>query len=227
MPDGGTIVGGISKLRIERFEKPDCTGQNDGEMSVLINPETYSQRFAVKLSCDETIGGTGENQVAARELPDSLSLDLVFDGTGAVPSLKRTSVAEQVEALRNLGLPGKDRKFKYLLITWGVLRFKCRLKSLDISYTLFNPDGTPLRAKAKATFVGSHQSNPAPATPSPLLAEGSFIEMKDGDTIEAMCALLYGEVSYLVDVAAANGLDSLAAAAGQTLFFPAKTALGL
>ena len=28
------------------------------------------------------------------------------------------------------------------------------LKSLDIDYTLFNPDGTPLRAKAKASFVG-------------------------------------------------------------------------
>src|ERR1044071_4782922 len=52
----------------------------------------------------------------------------------------------------------------YLLLLWGTLVFRGRAESLDINCTLFNPDGTPLRAKANANFIGVNMNKKGKAS---------------------------------------------------------------
>lgn len=221
MMEGGTIVGGIAKLTIEAFTDALCTKPaGEDPIAVLINPESYSQSWGILYTDNEAAGSHGE-KVAEREKPGCLTLALVFDGTGAVPGMPKKSVSVQIRELRRIGMTLKKRRTNYLVLSWGTLRFKCRLKSLDVNYTLFNPDGTPLRAKVDANFESVNATAPAGAKDSAPADAGSYVAVGPGDDLAAMCAEIYGDPAMLVDVAHANGLDSFRALATQdVLYFP-------
>jgi hypothetical protein len=221
MMDGASTVGGISKLTIEPYSDPACTKKTgEDPLVVLINPETYKQKWGILYTENLAAGSHGE-KVAEREKPGSLTLALVFDGTGAVPGMGRKSVSEQIADLRRIGMTLKKRRTNYLALSWGTLRFKCRLQSLDVTYTLFNPDGTPLRAKVSATFESSHVTA-GKASQAALAADhGAYLTVGAGDDLAAMCKEVYGDSSYVLDVAAANGLDSFRKLDGaDMLYFP-------
>ncbi|HEY0027174.1 MAG TPA: hypothetical protein VGC35_04835 [Allosphingosinicella sp.] len=221
MMEGGTIVGGIAKLTIEAFTDALCTKPaGEDPIVVLINPESYSQSWGILYTDNEAAGSHGE-KVAEREKPGCLTLALVLDGTGTVPGMPKKSVPAQIGELRRIGMTLKNRRTNYLVLSWGTLRFKCRLKSLDVNYTLFSPDGTPLRAKVDANFESAHGSAPAGAKdPAPADA-GRYVAVGPGDDLGAMCAEIYGDPAMLVDVAYANGLDSFRALGAQdVLYFP-------
>lgn len=225
MMEGGTVVGGISKLTIEAFTDALCTKPaGEDPIVVLINPESYSQSWGILYTDNEAAGSHGE-KVAEREKPGCLTLALVFDGTGAVPGMPKKSVAVQIRELRRIGMTLKKRRTNYLVLSWGTLRFKCRLKSLDVNYTLFNPDGTPLRAKVDANFESVNATAPGTKDSAPA-DSGSYVAVSPGDDLGAMCAEIYGDPAKLVDVAHANGLDSFRALATQdVLYFPPASEL--
>jgi len=208
MMEGGNIVGGITKLKIEPYSDAACTkAAGEAPLIVLINPETYTQKWGILYTENQAAGSRGD-KVAERAKPGSLTLALVFDGTGAVPGTGRKSVSEQISDLRKIGMTLKKRRTNYLALSWGTLRFKCRLQSLDVTYTLFNPDGTPLRAKVNATFESS-QATAGKASEKALAADdGAYLSVSAGDDLAAMCEEVYGDARYVLDVAAANGLDS-------------------
>jgi hypothetical protein len=221
MMEGGTIVGGITKLTMEAFTDALCTKPaGEDPITVLINPESYSQSWGILYTDNEAAGSHGE-KVAEREKPGSLTLALVFDGTGAVPGMPKKSVSVQIQELRRIGMTLKQRRTNYLVLSWGTLRFKCRLKSLAVNYTLFNPDGTPLRAKVDANFESAQATAPAGARDSGPAAAGSYVAVGPDDDLAAMCAEIYGDPAMLVEVASANGLDSFRALGTQdVLYFP-------
>jgi hypothetical protein len=224
MMEGGTIVGGITKLTIEAFTDALCTKPTgEDPIAVLINPESYSQSWGILYTDNEAAGSHGE-KVAEREKPGCLTLALVFDGTGAVPGMPKKSVSAQIQELRRIGMTLKQRRTNYLVLSWGTLRFKCRLKSLDVNYTLFNPDGTPLRAKVDANFESAHATAP---TGSSAADAGSYVAVAPGDDLGAMCAEIYGDAAMLVDVAQANGLDSFRdLGTHDVLYFPPAREIG-
>ena len=41
----------------------------------------------------------------------------------------------------------------YLTVEWGDLTFSCRLESVNITYTNFERDGTPLRAELDVSLI--------------------------------------------------------------------------
>jgi hypothetical protein len=221
MPDGGTIVGGITKLTIEAFEDVDCTKPTEESIVVPINPEGYSQKLGAKYTESEAIGASGRQKVLYRELGESLTLKLILDGTGAVPFATTRSVTDQILDLRRIGLRiNKDTdETNYLKLSWGVLLFKCRMTRLQIQYTLFNPDGTPLRASVQATFDSVRPPN-APAGKESARKKGRYETVRAGDTLPTMCQRVYGNPNYYPDVAFANQLDTFAVSAGRQLYFP-------
>jgi hypothetical protein len=233
MADGGTIIGGLTKLTLEAYFDAACTrptGEN--KIVVPINPKSYSQRMGVKYTEDEAIGGGGQAKVLHREAGEDLTLALIFDGTGTVPGVARRSVSDQVHELRQLGLrlrPPKTGKgpgeTNYLKISWGALLFKCRLISLSLDYTLFNPDGMPLRAAVAAKFAdagaGSKSERESPGS------DGRVVTLGAGDSLSSLCAEAYGDPGLTVEVARANGLDGFRiVAAGAILFLPPLARFG-
>ena len=225
--------GSLSKLAIRAFQdaaygKP----ANDPANPILvpINPETYSETLGVEFTEEDAAGGTGQSNAFSRDRGVSLSMSLIFDGTGAVAGTATGTVAQQIGDLRRLALQvnGLTHAPNYLQLTWGTLIFKGRMKSLQIEYTLFNPDGSPLRAKATASFIGFRENldgRAAQNLSSPDLTH--LVKVMPGDTLPLMCWRVYGDSRYYLQVARANGLGSFRnLPVGADLSFPPLTGTG-
>lgn len=217
----------LAKLKIEAFEDPGFDtpwGGGTNPISVQINPDSYTQALGLRFTDDEGAGGNGMAKVYHRADDQTLDLEFVFDGTGAVHSRDEMTVEARIRELRNLACRtnGRIHEPNYLILSWGALRFRGRLKSMNVNYYLFHPDGTPLRAKIKAGFFGYHENREARTElnlSSPDLTH--LATVRAGDTLPLMCHRIYGDSRYYPQVAAANGLDDFRRLpVGAELVFP-------
>ncbi len=218
--------GGLDKLRLEAYsdEQFSVSAAAPNRIVLAINPASFSLSLGVCFADADAAGGTGEAQDYNRSLGATLSTEFIFDGTGAVPDSGDQDVAGQISDFRRATLDtnSKIHSPNYVKLIWGKTLFKGRLKSLDIDYTLFNPDGSPLRAKAKASFVGFQEKRDARLAQnlnSPDLTHA--VTVGPGDTLPLLCSRIYGDSIYYTKVAEANGLTGFRElAAGTVLAFP-------
>lgn len=61
------------------------------------------------------------------------------------------------EMLRLLKFNRESHQPPVVVFFWGPLEFEGRLENLDVQYTMFNPDGTPVRAKATLRIAGEQR----------------------------------------------------------------------
>ena len=215
--------GSLVKLKITAFTDPGFNDQWGQPLSVQVNPSRYARQIKVCFTGDDAQGGGGKAQIFNKLERETLELDLVFDGTGAVDG-EAVSVAGRLKQLRELAvrIQGDTHEPNYLVLSWGGLLFKGRMQSLGIDYTLFNPDGSPLRAKVKAKFVGFHENVDARAETayqSPDLTR--LVVVRPGETLPLLCHRVYGDSRYYAQVAQANGLAGFRSIpAGTRLLFP-------
>jgi len=215
------ISGELKKLKIEAFKQIDYREKID-EFTVMFNPATYTQKHEVEYEDAQGQGTTGSTQKFGRIKPQEYTFNFLFDGTGA--SAPRTDVAHEIE--RFLAVTGKINseihRPNFLIISWGNLISKCVLKTATISYSLFKPDGYPLRAKVAATFAENIDDTLRTAEEgkeSPDLTQ--FRQVREGDTLPLMAYRIYGDARYYMDVAEANQLtDFRNLPVGMTLQFP-------
>ncbi len=145
---------------------------------------------------------------------EKVSFELVFDGTGVVKqtsrSKKTTSVKDQVRDLNDIIYKYKGDKHEpnHVRLLWGSMIFFGRLTSLTISYTLFKPDGTPLRAKISLSFSGfmSKEEEALRAQRSSPDLTHTFI-IRDGDTLPLLCYKVYSDSSLYLQIARKNNLS--------------------
>src|SRR5262249_26447558 len=128
------------------------------DFSVLINPASYSHSLGLRYEEKRNAGAQKPPRfdgVAA----DFVKFELVFDGTGVVPGTEAANggegITKQLDQFRKVlfDCEAKVRSPKYLILRWGTLAYRCRVASLDFDYTVFEPNGTPLRARASVTFI--------------------------------------------------------------------------
>ena len=213
--------GELKKLKIEAFKDLEYNEKAD-EFSVMFNPATYAQKYEVEYEDAQGQGSTGSTQKFGKIKPQEYTFEFIFDGTGA--SGEQIEVSDEIEKF--LTVCGKEdgeihRPF-YLKISWGTLISKCILKSADISYSLFKPDGYPLRAKVNASFVENIDDTLRTADEgksSPNLSH--YREVKEGENLQYLTYKIYGDPKYYLDVAQANGLTNFRNLnTGITLHFP-------
>jgi nucleoid-associated protein YgaU len=143
------------------------------------------------------------------------SFDFVFDGTGVVPGAPPAgSVSKQIDTFlkSTMHMNGSSHEPNYLRIQWGdgpLQNFDCRMESADVTYSLFDKSGAPLRATIKASVredLDDPKRNRLEGKQSPDLTH--VREVKVGDTLPLLCKQIYGSSRYYVRVAQANQLDS-------------------
>lgn len=224
------LMGGLEKMKIIAF-KDDKFTQKVGEESVYINPEKYSHSYKVCYNNVQAQGSNGPlfrfNQIGT----ETVEFELVFDGTGVVPSkipgvlpFTEDGITKQIERFKNLvfTFQGPIHTPYYLKISWGKLLFQCKLTTLKFDYTLFKPDGTPLRARAHAVFIGFNNEKELALKANKSSPDLSHVlTVKAGDTLPLMCFFIYGSSAYYIEVARVNGLsDFRNLAVGTQLLFP-------
>jgi contractile injection system tube protein len=222
--------GALEKMTVLAYDSKDFK-KKVGEFTVFINPAKYTHAYKVLYNDVQAQGSSGVAPSFNRTKSDKVTFELVFDGTGVVPSplpgvvpFTGDGVAEQLEAFKKLCFTynGNIHSPNYLKLVWGTLLFKSVLDTLSVAYTLFKPDGTPLRARATATFLGYNDEVELALKArksSPDLSH--LVTVKGGDTLPLLCDSVYGGSRYYVQVARANGLTGFRRlAVGSTLLLP-------
>ena len=99
---------------------------------------------------------------------------------------------------------------------------KTRLQSLNVTYKIFKPDGTPLRASVKCSFKEYVPQNLNAAVTEASSPDLTHIRLvKEGESLPLMCYNIYGDEKLYLEVARANGLTNFRnLQTGQQLFFP-------
>lgn len=201
-----------------------------GARYVQINPGRYTQSMQICYRDMTAAGSPGGSPSYNRTPSDQLDLELIFDSTGVVPPSTSatgepsTGVTDEVTLFKELVFTydGKVHQPNFLRLVWGTMVFDCRLKKLDFTYTLFKPDGSPLRATAKAQFVGFESQRTLALEANKSSPDLSHVRtVKAGDVLPLLCQEIYGTSAFYPQVAATNGLtDFRRLVAGTQLVFP-------
>lgn len=214
--------GSLKKLTIISFTDDGFSSKNNS-YQVLINPADYKQDFTIDYSSKSGTGGTEAAPAFEKYGDEGISFDLYFDGTGLIDG-QQSCVHDQIEGLKKCiyNYNGDIHQPNYVEICWGELLFKGRLKSLSLNYTMFKPNGDPLRAKASLSFTS--YTNPQEAAKeanksSPDLSH--LIEFKQGDTLPNLCRRIYQDPTFYTAIARKNNLINFRdIKPGTKLIFP-------
>lgn len=207
------------------------------EMEVQINPESVSHGYNLMEYNDKTskygvTGGVGDLQIAGAA-PEDVSFKLVFDSTGIIPDSKTTgctSVLGAIDTLKNIvyKFNGDTHGHNYVQLVWGKLfssnkrLFRCLLSKIDVEYTLFRPDGEPVRAEVTISFnsyVSRDEAVKEMNMNSPDMSH--YYTVRQGDRLTNLCYDIYGSNQYYLEVAKVNNLINInRLVPGQKLLFP-------
>lgn len=214
--------------RIEPVAGPDPVRD---VFEVTINPESYSRRYAISYSGTGKGGNAPVGKPAAapdfsRTAAEVVSFDLVIDGTGVVEAARGKSVTSEIARLRGIvyDYQGSEHEPSPVELNWGdeLRAFRARLTELTVDYTLFKPDGAPLRAKMKLSFIEALTSREVAVQgdlQSPDLTH--LVRVRAGDTLPNLCQRVVKDPSAYLAIAAANDLDGFRALEPNTILrFP-------
>jgi hypothetical protein len=228
--------GKLEKIKIKGYENIDHTGAPPKIFEAFINPDEFTVNYSTNIDHTSTAGQTGTSGNFLSATPMELALKFYLDGTKASGVLKSADGAEVnvsqklTEFYEACGYNPTSHRPNYVEIFWGdlhLMRFNPEvfhgcLKSVSVNYKLFNSNGAPLRAIINATFVEAippAKRDSAAKASSPDLTHVRIVN--EGDTLPAMAQKIYGDFSYYLEVAKANGLkDFRNLQPGSKIFFP-------
>lgn len=227
--------GKLEKLKLHAF-KPAANPSDSPQVStapedtyvVLVNPSSYTLNHLLNYTYQRGQGFSAGEAVYNDSPPVSLQFDFLFDATGviappselgdvplvgaiasALSSSQPYVVMDEIKRFSALvyDYDGKIHRPRNLLLVWGALAFSCVLKTLSYRFTLFKPDGTPLRAIASCTFtesvpdaVRTRKDNAS----SPDLTH--LRDVREGDTLPLLAYDIYGNAGFYLEVARVNKL---------------------
>ena len=146
-----------------------------------------------------------------------------------IAKLKPTkTVASRVNDFLKLAfrMNGDIHEPNYLKVSWGDLwgesAYNCWLGSVDINYSNFDRDGSPLRATLDVNLISDETAEDLKKKERKSSPDLSHVRIvKAGDTLPLLAKEIYGSSAYLLWVAQANGLDEIRRLTpGQRLVFP-------
>lgn len=221
----------LEKMRIEVFTAVKRSGRPE-TFELMFNPASLAESHAIGYQPEQrrAINSPATPARYTHTPPSRLALTFILDGTGVDYYVKPlqlftgASVRTQVARFKQLcwRTDGDIHQPRFLVVRWGRYAFSCRLASLDISYTLFDKSGDPLRAEMAAVFVADESLEKivrATGLNSPDLTH--IRTVRSGDTLPLLCREVYGSSAHYLSVARANGLDDFRdLKPGQRLSFP-------
>lgn len=150
-------TGGHKKInfrafRSNAFEEKDAISH--AEYAAMINPASIMRTLNVVSNNKGSRGSAHSDGQWMGLESEILNFDLIFDGTGLVdPS--RMDIDQEIDKFLKVVYvcPDTNNEASFVEIVYGKLNVLCKLKSMNITYQLFNKDGHPIRAKLSCSFI--------------------------------------------------------------------------
>lgn len=220
----------LERLTIRAYGDQKFSKQVGTDYVVWMNPESYKRTLKVEWTDIKDINAPDAIPTYKRMGAETLSMKLIFDTTGLVPSplgssmMPANGVVELLDPLiQMMARVGANKECpNYLQLSWAQLQVKCVLRNMDITYKLFRPDGTPIRAEADLTFDAySSPLSLGRSTETQSIASPTLVTVSAGETLPSLCEKKYGNSKYYLDVARFNGIFSFRKLkTGTQLSFP-------
>ncbi|MDZ4784706.1 MAG: hypothetical protein SGJ02_01390 [bacterium] len=223
--------GQLGKMRMIFYYDADLPGIGVS-YTPMYNPTSFSVSHAITYdeAQKDTVGDMPKKFKNAT--PRSLSMELFFDGTGASPSstdalsnaVNVNTVDIRIQTFLKLAyqINGASHKSSYVMIIWGTFIMTGVLKSANVTYTMFDTNGRPLRAKVNVVVeesVSNSLIGKILKLSSPDLSKAHIV--KAGDELALLCFKEYGDASLYTQVAKVNGLKNYRKLKpGMELLFP-------
>jgi Contractile injection system tube protein len=223
----------LTKVKIQAYNNKTLQGAVAKTFELPVNPESYTQNYKVEYNSQQGQGNQSTDARFKSTAPEELRLDFFFDETHTIEGYGNenkyvTGVYKDVQAeLKDFldtvyHMEGEIHRPRFLQLTWGTFTFSCILKNLDLNYTLFKSDGTPLRIKIAATFLNYIAQDERVAREKKKSPDLTRIRnAKQGERLDLMTSEVYNTPQYVLQVAKANNLSSIRQLKqGQELRFP-------
>jgi hypothetical protein len=223
------------------YNKTQAQGQHRPSQNFhLVEGENLTLTF--------TLDGTGVIPASVTDLGSAISsvatgvADLASRSVGLGGFTDTGYVTHRIEALKKVVYDFNPNAHEppTVIVTWGdVPPFQGKLLDLQVTYTLFNPNGAPLRADIQLQFrqhdLSVTQSSGTNAVASAVGGFGASIAgallsspdlthrrtIKATDTLPLLCEDIYKDATFYWQVAEANNLTHFRdLKEGTELFFP-------
>ncbi|GAB2808461.1 CIS tube protein [Ferruginibacter profundus] len=192
--------------------------------TVMINPDSLKWQSTIEYSEEQAPDSSAPSQRYKNTPSEKLNFDMVIDCTGIVDAT-RTRMKTEIDALEKIiyNYNGDIHRPNFVKIQWGAdITFKGVLTSYDISYTLFSPDGNPLRAKISLSF----SQYDSPSLVSKIDGRNSpdithLLTVVEGMTLPQMCLQVWNSDAWYIQAAKYNKLNKFRNLDGvRNLIFP-------
>jgi hypothetical protein len=226
--------GQLSRLLMTRYtvdKKGAITLEDKVCFKTQINPSDFKHNFTIGYNTTKDMGASKTEAKFSGTEPEEVSFSITLDDTGAVQDVQGqpSDVKAQMALLSKVvyDYVSAAGEPPYVRLLWGALIFFGRLRSMSTQYSLFKPNGDPLRAKVDLSFVGASSTeerslvNQRAATND--MTRTTTVEAND--TLAGLCEEIYKDSSLEMQtmVAQSNQLSSLTQLTpGATLVFPPK-----
>ena len=243
--------GALEKLTIFSFTDASLSKPKNSFVA-MFNPSTFSVNSSNAFDEQKPLQkGQGDQKLLHREAR-KLSFELFFDGTAASPlsgnngadiskfglkgggqqfipanQLKTDRDLAVTEAVNNFmettyTIDSQQHRPLFLAIIWGTFLFPCVLESANVTYSLFQRDGKPLRAKISVSakeHITDEKLNQTLNLKSADLTHSRIVIA--GDTLPNLAEEIYGDESLYIRLAEANNLHNYRKLKpGTQLIFP-------
>lgn len=238
-----------TNLQIIPYYKPDGNQRNNGDdakiFTVDFNPNTFTVNNKIEFKAQGGQGSAGGDPTFEKIPPLEFSIEFTIDGTGVAsqnlaneqknkfndiknnskPENKNDYVKTRVKDLRETtgsNINGDIHRPNYLAVLWGTFYIKCVLTAINITYSLFDRNGSPLRAKISCNFLERKQPGAGERQTmyeSPDLTK--YKQVRQEDKLPLIAKNNYNESYYYLQVAKVNKLKNFRKLVpGTTLVLP-------
>ena len=214
------------------MEPMQITGYTDGKFqtptgsvySLMLNPDSLKWNRSIEYNAKRTPGASSPSQKYLCTPSDKLSFEAVIDCTGVVDNT-RTDMETEINGLKNIVFTfnGTIHRPNFVQLQWGkTLIFNGVLDSFDTSYTLFKPDGDPLRARISLAFSSYLAPDVVPLKDNKESPDVTHVvDVVEGISLPQMCDNVWNNEMKYVQVAKYNDLNKFRNLHGvDRIFFP-------
>jgi len=211
-------------MSFQGYEDSEFQTKVGAPYTVMINPASMKRDQYITYSTIQSEGSPIPELKYQNTPSYSLSFEITIDCTGVVDP-KKTDLLKELKALEKIvyNYNGKIHRPNFVQLLWGKNKaFNSVLSTMDTTYTLFKPDGSPLRAKVSFKFnqyVSEKMMSKIMAKQSPDLTHQ--VTVIEGDTLPALCNKKWQDPKFYIQVARFNNLNKFRKLeGGQKLIFP-------
>lgn len=215
----------VKTITITAFSDAERQSTVGSPHQVVLKDESFRRVYSNQFKKYRGINISGRKANYAFTQSSQVTLTLMFDNTGIFEDVTaNSSVSTQIDDFIDgcFNLQGAIHEPHFLTITWGEQTFECRMQKADVKYTMFNRDGSPLRAEIEAIFIEDIDDAKRAKIDNLQSPDLTHLKtVKEGDTLPLLTKEVYGTPKYYTHIAKVNNLNHFRdIKPGQKLYFP-------